>query len=119
MAAFDTAAKLSHHGLLAVADAKHRQPAVEHPVRCARRAEFRYARRPAGQDHRLRLQPLHGVFGAVERYNLGVDALLAYPPGDQLCHLTAEVDDENGVGHGPARRFENRLHHPPPIDHRF
>ncbi len=49
----------------------------------------------------LGLQALEGVLGAVERHDLGVDALLAHAPGDQLRHLAAEIDDEDGVGHEP------------------
>ena len=39
------------------------------------------------------------VLGAVEGHDLGVDALLAHAPRDQLRHLAAEIDDEDGVGH--------------------
>ena len=35
----------------------------------------------------------------VERHDLGVDAGLAHAPRDELRHLAAEVDDEDGVGH--------------------
>ena len=47
MAAFDAAAHLRHHGLLAVANAEHGQARLEHPVGRPRRAELRDARRSA------------------------------------------------------------------------
>ncbi len=110
--ALHAAAELRHHGLLAVADAEHRQAGREHPVGRARRAELGDAGRPAGQDHRLGLEALQRVLGAVERHDLGVDALLAHAPGDQLRHLAAEVDDEDGVGvrlgHGSRNRAAAR-----------
>ena len=101
VAAFDPAAHLRHHRLLAVADAEHGQAGLEHPVGRARGAELGDAGGPARQDHGLGLQPLEGVLGAVEGHDLGVDALLAHAPGDQLRHLAAEIDDEDGVGHEP------------------
>ena len=97
--ALHAAAHLRHHGLLAVADAEHRQARLEHPVGGARRAELGDAGGAAGQDHGLGLEALQRVLGAVEGHDLGVDALLAHAPGDQLRHLAAEVDDEDGVGH--------------------
>ena len=113
MAAFHPAAHLRHHGLLAVADAEHGQPGLEHPVGRPGRAELGDAGRAAGEDHGLRLQPLQGLVGLVERHDLGVDALLAHAPGDQLRHLAAEIDDEDGIGHGVAASRRNRLHRQP------
>ena len=113
VAAFDAAAHLRHHGLLAVADAEHGQPRLEHPVGRPRRAELGDAGRPAGEDHGLRLQPLQGLVGLVERHDLGVDALLAHAAGDQLCDLAAEIDDEDGIGHEVAAPRRNRLHRQP------
>ncbi len=102
VAAFDAAAHLRHHGLLAVADAEHRQAGLEHPVGRARRAELGDAGRAAGQDDGLGLEALEGFFRLVEGHDLGVDALLAHAPRDQLRDLAAEIDDEDGVGHGLA-----------------
>jgi hypothetical protein len=59
----------------------------------------------------------------VEGHDLGIDALLADAPGNQLRHLTAEIDDEDGVGHGTSvaarnplrnRVAETALDRPPP-----
>ena len=100
VAAFDAAAHLRHHGLLAVADAEHGQAGLEHPVGRARRAELGDAGRAAGQDDGFRLEALEGLLGLVEGHDLGVDALLAHAARDQLRDLAAEIDDEDGVGHG-------------------
>ena len=53
----------------------------------------------------LGLQPRERLVGAVERRDLAIDPGLAHPPGDQLGHLAAEIDDEDGIGldrHGRA-----------------
>ena len=63
----DLAAELRDHRLLAVADAEHRHAGVETRSRRARRARIVHARRAAGEDDRLRLQPLEGFIGRVER----------------------------------------------------
>ncbi len=57
-----------------------------------------HRRRPAGEDDALGLQPLERFFGGVERRDLAIDAGLAHAPRDQLRHLAAEVDDEDGFG---------------------
>ena len=103
------AAELRHHGLLAIADAEHRQPRLEHPIGGTRRAKLGDARRSTGEDHCPRFKPLKRVLGSVEGYDLRVDALLAHAAGDELRYLAAEIDDEDGVGHGapglgPGRR---------------
>ena len=116
VAALHPAAELRHHGLLAVADAEHRQAGLEHPVRRPGRAELGDAGRPAREDHGLGLQPLQRVLGPVEGHDLGVDALLAHPARDQLGDLAAEVDDEDGIGHGwrrPGAEWRNQLHRQP------
>ena len=38
-----------------------------------------------------------GLLGRLERHDLGIDALLAHAPRDQLRHLAAEIDDEDLV----------------------
>ena len=96
--AFDLAAELLAHGLLAVADAEHRHAAVEDDLRRARAADVERRGRAARKDDRLRLQALEAFFGRLERHDLGIDAGLAHAAGDQLRDLAAEIDDENGVG---------------------
>ena len=51
VSALDLAAELMRHGLLAVADAEHRDAGLEHLLRCQRRILVEHGGRPAGQDH--------------------------------------------------------------------
>ena len=94
----DLAAQLLVERLLAVADAEQRQAAVEHHLRRARAIGSRDRCRTAREDHALRLQPLECVLGGVERRDLAIDAGFAHAARDQLRHLAAEVDDEDGFG---------------------
>ena len=96
--AFDLAAELDAHRLLAVADAEHRNAGLEDDLRRARAADLDGRGRAAGKDDRLRLDALEGFVGRLERHDLGIDAGLAHAPGDQLRDLAAEIDDEDGVG---------------------
>ena len=57
MPALDLAAELLCERLLAVADGEDRNAALEDRLGRARAAGFRNRGRPAGEDHRLRLQP--------------------------------------------------------------
>ena len=43
------------------------------------------------------LEPLERIIGGVERRDLAIDPSLAHPARDQLGHLAAEVDDEDGI----------------------
>ena len=93
----DIAAKLRAHQLLAVADAKHRHAGLEEGLRRARAVAFGDRGGAAGQNDALGLQPLIGRFGGLERRDLAIHPSLADPAGDQLGHLAAEIDDEDGV----------------------
>ncbi len=42
--------------------------------------------------------PLEGGFRRLEGDDLGIDAGFAHAPRDELRHLAAEIDDEDGVG---------------------
>ena len=95
MAALDLAAELGRHGHLAVADAEHRHAGVEDQLRRARRAGLVHRLRAAREDHALGLHLAEGGFGLLERDDLAIDALLADAAGDQLGHLTAEIDNQN------------------------
>jgi hypothetical protein len=110
--AFDLAAGLRHHGLLAVADAQDRQAHIEQRRVRPRSAVVGHGTRPAGQDQAFRLKGLDiGLGGGLERVDFAIDAGFAHAPGDQLRHLRAEVDDQNafgvkvrcGNGHGGLR----------------
>ena len=103
MAALDLAAELLRHRLLAVADAEHRHAGLVDRGRRQRRALLMHGGRTAGQDHGLRLHRLEGFFGFLERDDLGIDALLAHAPCDELRDLRAEIDDEELVVVGGVR----------------
>ena len=104
IAAFDAAAELLNHRLLAITDAKHRQTALEHPVRRPRCAHLGHARRPAGQYHRPRMQSLERLLRLVERHDFRVDASLSHTPSNELRDLAAEIDDEYVFCHGKPLR---------------
>ena len=89
----DHAAERVGQRLHPVADAQHRQPALEDVAGHLRRAFLVDAVRSAGEDVALRLMHVD-LFGVgVAREDLGVNALLAHAPGDQLGVLRAEVED--------------------------
>ncbi len=95
MAALDRAAELLRHGLFAVANAEYRYAGGQDRHRCGRRVGVEHGGWSSGQDHGLRLHLHEGGFGLLERHDLGVNALLADTPRDQLRHLGAEIDDQN------------------------
>ena len=43
------------------------------------------------------------LFRLVERHDLGIDARLAHPPGDELGVLRPEIDDQHAVVLGRGR----------------
>ena len=90
--------KLLVERLLAVADGEQRQAAVEQNA--AARGGCPPSVTDAGPPEKI--TPLgcsrsNASCGGVERGDLAIDAGLAHPPGDQLRHLAAEVDDEDGI----------------------
>ena len=89
-------AQLLVERLLAVADAEEGQAAFEEDFRRSRAALLDDRRRSARKDDALGLEPPERFLGSVERRDFRVDAGLADAPGDELRHLAAEVDDENG-----------------------
>ena len=95
----DHAAQLLTDELRPVADPQHRDAEVV-DARIERRGAVDVDTLRAPRQHdggRLALGDLRGRDPV--RDDLGVDLQLAYPAGDQLRVLGAEVDDENG---GPA-----------------
>ena len=120
--ALDLAAELHGRRLLAVADRENGQAGIEDRLRCARRAVRRHGGWSSRENDGLGLEPRQRLLGTVERHDLGVDALLAHAPRDELGHLAAEVDDEDGIGaaarHGGAGPRGNRWRAHPRIDHR-
>ena len=107
--AFDLAAELLRHGLLAVADAEHGHAGLVDRHRRQRRVPVEHGCGPAGQDDALRLHRIERRFGFLERHDLAIDPLLAHAPGDELGDLRAEIDDENLVVSRHGRFYGNRL----------
>ncbi len=96
----DLAAELGDHGLLAIADAKHRHAGGKNALRCARRVGVDDARRAARKDDRARLQPIEGFIGMLKGNDFRIDAGFAHAASDKLSNLAAEIDDKDGVRHG-------------------
>src|SRR5262249_1574198 len=93
--ALDLATELGRHGHLAVADAEHGHAGIEDRLRRARRARLMHGFRSARKDHALGAHFLECSLGFLKRDDLAIDALLADAAGNQLGHLTAEVDNQN------------------------
>ena len=102
--AFDLATQLGAHGLLAVADAEDGKPALEHPLGRAGRRLVMHRGRASRQDDALEPRPVQCLFSRLERHDLRIDPGLADAPGDELCDLGAEVDDQDTVLHGGRLR---------------
>ncbi len=98
MARSHFAAELVGHHLLAVADAEDRHAGDEQQVGGARAAFIGHPGGRSGQDDALGPQPVERLFGLGERRDLGIDAGLAHPARDELGHLAAEIDDQDGIG---------------------
>ena len=101
LATLDLAAQLFHHHLLAITDAKDRQA---HPEQLLRRARGAFAGDTVGaarQDHGARShlaeEPGRYILVGVD---FAIDIQFAQAPGDELCHLAAEVDDQQAVVRG-------------------
>ena len=104
-AAADDAAELLGDQLRAVADAEDRDPELVDADVELRRALDVHARRATRQDDRVG-RPLGDLGGRDPvRHDLGVHVQLADSPGDQLCVLGAEVDDEHRGTIGVPRRI--------------
>ena len=96
--AFDLAAKLLDHRLLAVANAEQRQSEIEYEFRRARGIGFGHAGRAAGENNTLRREALYAFLGRlVERPDFAVNAVFAKAPGDELRDLRAEIEDQDAV----------------------
>ncbi|MNX96311.1 hypothetical protein D3C86_1286230 [compost metagenome] len=103
VAALDLAAQLGADGLLAVADAQHRHAGLEQGVVSLGAVGVRGRAGSARQDDGLGRDRLQRLARLVERMDLAIDAGFAQAARDQLGHLTAEIDDQDGfmrVGRG-------------------
>ena len=95
LGALDPPAEAADHRLHPVTDAEHRDAELEQL-----RAQLRGPRlvdrgRPAREDQRPRLAQADPLEVGVVGQELGEDAALAQPAGDQLRVLAAEVEDEH------------------------
>ena len=99
------AAEGLRHRLEAVADAEHRHAGLEERRVDLGRARLVHAGRTARQHDRRRVAGEHLGHRHRVRHDLGVDAGLPHPAGDQLGVLGTEVDDQDRtVSHGRAYR---------------
>ncbi len=91
------AAELQSQQLRAVTDAEHRDAGVVHRRVDDGRALDVHRLGSTAEDHTGGLLGRDLFRRDRVRHDLAVDVRLAYPTGDQLCVLRAEVDDEDGV----------------------
>ncbi len=94
LAAFDLAAELMHHDLLAITDAKDRYAEVKNFLRGTRAAVAGDAIWATGKDDRLGRHLVdhihgHGLIGV----DFAIDVQLTQAARNQLRHLRAKVDD--------------------------
>ena len=92
------AAELLVKRLLAVADAEQRQAAVEQNLWSAGAFSIDDGRRAAREDDPLGIETIERLVRGVERRDLGLDAGFADATSNELRHLAAEIDDEDGFG---------------------
>src|SRR5690606_30071316 len=92
---FHLAPKLGNDGVLAIADAEHRQTCAEDDIRRGGRIPLVHACRAAGENDRFRLKPLKPLLGFIERKDLAVHAGLAHAPRNELRKLGAEIENED------------------------
>jgi len=97
--ALNHAAKLLHHGLLAIADAEHGHAEVVDGHGRQRRAVAGYSIWATGENHGFGGElAQEGVCHALERVDFTIDAELAQAAGNQLGYLTAKIDDQEFFG---------------------
>ncbi len=103
VAALHRPAELGAEGHFAIADTQDRNPEREQAGVGRRALAVVGASRTARQDHRRRRVGQDRPGGLVVGRDLAIDAALAQAPGDELGHLTAEIDDQNLLAgrHGP------------------
>jgi len=97
------AAQLVAHHLLAITNAKDRDPCLKETLGSARGSIIGDTGRRAGEDDSLGLHPPERFLCCREGCDLGIDPRLAHTARDQLGHLAAEIDDEDGFGKGRVR----------------
>jgi hypothetical protein len=105
-ARLDLPAELHRHREHAVADAQHRHAELEHRLRRAQLVLLVGRGVAARQDDSLRPELADEGVTDVVRMDLAEDVRLADAPGDQLCHLRAEIENQDPVMHGASSRSQ-------------
>ena len=95
LGALDLATELERHRLHAVTDAEHRNAHLKELRAKSRRALGVDRGRSAGEDQGARGAVADALERDVRGQELGEDAALADPPGDELRVLPAEVENED------------------------
>jgi hypothetical protein len=96
--AFNLAAELVHHHLLAIANAEDRKAEVIDIHRRMRRVRRVNAARAAGENDAFGIESANlSLFGLIEGPYFAINATLAQTSCDQLGNLRAEIEDENTV----------------------
>ena len=98
VALFDLATQLLGQRLLAVADAQHRQAAIQDRLRNARAILVDDRGGATRQDDGRGLDPRERLTSGLEGHDLAIDPRLAHAACDELGDLAAEIDDEDAVG---------------------
>ncbi len=111
----DRSAQCLRDQLHAIADAEHRQPALQHPVRQLRRAGLVDTGRATREDDSAHVARLDLGPRRVVVEELAVNPGLAYAPRDQLAVLRAEIEHGHHLGGdrlngGGGRRIEGLGH---------
>ncbi len=101
------ATQLLRHDLLAVTNAQDRHARFVQMFGQQRSIVAGDGFRPAAKDDAFGLHPLERLGHLGVGGNFGIHPSLAHPSGDELRHLAAEIDDQDGIGlvfwvHGPA-----------------
>ena len=93
----DPPAERLRHQLHAVADPEHRHAHIEERRIAFRRASLGDAFRSAGQDDADGLTCGDERGRRVERQDFAIHRQFAQAPGDELCVLRAEIEDDDGL----------------------
>ena len=95
MAAFNFTAQLLGHGLLAIANTKHRYTGRKNGLWSRRGVVIKDGSGTARKDNRSRRELSKSLFSRLVRHDFAIYALLAHTTGNELRHLTAKIDDQN------------------------
>jgi hypothetical protein len=98
MPALNLTAKLLHHHLLAITNAKDRQAHIKQTLRRTRAAFVDHAGRATGQNHGFGSKVANEIFVHVlKRMDFAIDIAFAQASRDQLRYLRSKINDEKAV----------------------